>query len=117
MNCSSTINSATRRAAIRKALTTPCRLDLTPFLNAGKKFGISRPAWSRLQNLLAVLKTGENFNSSSLAKILKLNPKTIHRDIVFLRGQGLKINFDHLKNSFQLSGEIPASFTLTKENA
>jgi hypothetical protein len=99
------------REAIRRALTAPCRLSLEPFLRAGEH-QVRRTAWARLQNILAILKTGEAFNSTKLAKISRVSTKAIKRDVAFLKKQGLKINFDFTKNSYRLIGEIPPNFKI-----
>ncbi len=108
----------TTRESIRKALTTPQTFKWPmQLLNRGAFVSGTRPAWSRLQNLLAILNTRETFNAAAIAKILKLNKKTINRDIGFLRKQGLKIDFDFHKNTYRLAGKIPPNFSLTKEVA
>jgi len=74
----------------------------------------SRNPFSRMHNLLALLKTGEAFTAPKLAALIKVSPKTIHRDIEYLRQQGVKIVFCHFKWSFRLETQnaIPPQFSV-----
>lgn len=95
------------QAAIRRALTAPCNLNLAPFLRpaiAGEN-KTSRPAWSRLNSILDMLMKGERFNASTLATQFGTVTKTIYRDIAYLRSRGFRIQFVSGENFFQLKTE------------
>jgi hypothetical protein len=96
----------TRRENIRRALTAPCHLNLQSFFYppTATESKCSRPAWSRLNQVLDMLMNGEQFNAKTLSLRLKTVTKTIHRDIYYLRRRGFKIIFNVRTNSFQLNG-------------
>lgn len=61
----------------------------------------------RLQNILALLKTGELFNCKTIAAATNTCTKTIHRDVTYLRRQGVKINWIVAKRAYQLDKTFP----------
>ena len=105
----------TLRSNIRRALTAPCNLNLNPFLKP-VHVGV-REAWGRLSNLIALLKTGEAFNAQKISRLVHRCPKTVHRDLDFLRKSGVKIEFDFSAKTFRLVGEIPRQFSLLVKEA
>ncbi len=92
----------TTREAIRRALNTPCNLNLRPFLQ-GTENKVSRPAWSRLNATLDALTNGERFTVKSFAQRFGTCTKSIHRDIDYLRSRGFKVVFNYRANSFLLN--------------
>lgn len=82
------------------AAAAPVPMLVTPFT--------SRPAMLRLVRLAMLLRSGEAFNASTLAKECGTCRKTIARDLAFLRKQlGWSINFDPVSNRYDLGAKPP----------
>lgn len=64
--------------------------------------GTSRPAFARLQYLLARLRDGREYNCSTLAREANTSTKTAQRDIEFLRTQGFRIEYDRAHWTYRL---------------
>ena len=88
----------TLRENIRRALGTECTADILGAYSP-KCFPGLRQAWGRLQNLLAILRAGENLNVRQLARLTRHCTKTIHRDLDFLRTQGVKLVYDRARHT------------------
>jgi hypothetical protein len=100
------------RQNIRRELDRVCTADLLGAFTPRRVSG-RRESWSRLQSILAILRAGETFNANTLAKRTGFVAKTIHRDIDYLRREGVKIVFDSRKNTFVLdvTAPLPPQFT------
>jgi len=60
-----------------------------------------------------LLQAGEFPNANSLAREIEVTPKTIHRDLDFMRDRlNLPIAFDHSHNGFHYTGEVSAFPTM-----
>lgn len=93
------------RDNIRRALTTSCTADILGHfhcLPVVKRTGVSRIAFGRLQNLLMVLKAGDDCNCTTLAFATGQSTKSIYRDVKFLRGQGLRIEYNRSAFTYRL---------------
>jgi hypothetical protein len=102
-------------SAIHRALHAECKMDVLGAYSPKPLTGV-RLAWGRLANLLAILKTGETFTAVNLARAAKVCKKTVHRDIDYLRRQGVKIIFNFSSKTFQLdrSQSVPTLFGINK---
>ena len=71
-----------------------------------------RDSFIRLSSIVTVLKTGEEFNCSTLSRITGLCTKTISRDINFLRRQGVQIEYVKESHTYRLerSSHLPPQF-------
>ena len=96
----------TFREPIRRALAAQCRLNLQPFLSPALVSAnkVTRPAWSRLNQILDRLMGGVKFTATTLAAEFRTTTKTINRDLAYLRGRGFKIVFNKQTWSYQLNG-------------
>ena len=94
---------------IQAALQAPCNFILAPMLDPMPRSETRRTAWSRLNGLLSVLKTGEKFTASKLSKVTGYCSKTIHRDIRHLRRSGVVIKYSHERQTYRLEGKIPTN--------
>jgi len=94
--------------SIRRALSAPCRYD---FLKGHSRM-TGRDSFVRLSSIVAILKTGEAFNCSTLSRITGLSTKTISRDINFLRRQGVRIAYAKEFHTYRLNREcsLPPQF-------
>lgn len=77
----------------------------------------TREAWGRLAKLVTLLQTGDAFNATTLAKATGRCTKTMHRDLAWLRSQGVELIFDVPKRTFRLKpgSPIPPLLQLTQE--
>lgn len=65
--------------------------------------GQARPHVERLRWIAGMLRFGEAFNASHVAKKFEIHPKTAHRDLEFLRDRlGYEFEFDAYKNGYVL---------------
>ncbi len=61
----------------------------------------SRPPIERMALISRLLRTREPFNATGLALVFEVSPKTIHRDIEFMKDRlGFKFRFVSSLNSF-----------------
>ena len=69
--------------------------------------GASRPALWRVLEIHKSIRMGKYPNCSTLAKEVELTPKTIQRDISFMRDQlGLPLEYDPLKHGYHYTQEV-----------
>lgn len=87
------------RQSIARALRAECFADI---LRLTSPSPCTRFAYARLQDILRVLRSGDRCTAVSLARAARTSPKTIHRDLNFMRRQGLKIQFDRGEHTYQL---------------
>jgi proteasome accessory factor B len=67
----------------------------------------SRPPLARMKYIYERLKTQRRPNCSVLAEVLEVSPKTIQRDIDFMRYQlDLSIEYDQVRHGFFFDGEV-----------
>jgi len=73
----------------------------------------SRPPLERMLRIHQSLQTGNFPNASTLAQEIEVAPKTIHRDMEFMRDRmNLPIEFDSARNGYCYKGEVSAFPTL-----
>src|SRR5215471_10730831 len=71
------------------------------------RFPASRPPLARMKYIYERLKTQRRPNCSALAKLLEVSPKTVQRDIDFMRYQlDLPIEYDQVRHGFFFNGEV-----------
>ncbi|WP_395731430.1 helix-turn-helix transcriptional regulator [Prosthecobacter sp.] len=69
--------------------------------------GTSRPAMWRVLEIHKIIRTGKFPNCSTLAKEIEVTPKTIQRDVSFMRDQlGLPLEYDPLKHGYHYTQEV-----------
>lgn len=87
---------------IHRAVTATCLSDILGRHLATKnpKIG-SRIVYGRLDRLRRTITRGTSFNASTLAAKEGCCAKTIHRDIDFLRSQGVNLTYDHTTKTFR----------------
>lgn len=69
--------------------------------------GKSRPALWRVMEIHKTIRAGRFPNCRTLAREIEVTPKTIQRDISFMRDQlGLPVEFDQLKNGFRYTQAV-----------
>lgn len=69
--------------------------------------GVSRPALWRVMEIHKVIRAGRFPNCSTLAKEIEVTPKTIQRDISFMRDQlGLPVEYHPIKNGYFYTQEV-----------
>lgn len=62
-----------------------------------------RPPVQRMRNLAELLRSGHGFNTLTISCDWEVSPKTIRRDIEFMRDRlGYVIEFDFAANSYRL---------------
>ena len=75
--------------------------------HAGQRLGMSRPAFLRVFEIHRFLQEGNYPNCNSLAKEIEVTPKTIQRDINFMRDQlGFPLEYDPLKRGYWYTREV-----------
>jgi len=61
----------------------------------------SRPPLRRLALIDRLIRSGQHPNASSIARELEVNPRTVHRDLEFLRDSwGAPLEFSHRRNGY-----------------
>lgn len=69
--------------------------------------GVSRPALWRVMEIHKIIRAGRHPNCSTLAAEIEVTPKTIQRDISFMRDQlGLPLEYDGLKHGYFYTQEV-----------
>lgn len=72
-----------------------------------KRSGTSRPALWRVMEIHKRIREGGYPNCSTLAKVIEVTPKTIQRDISFMREQlGLPLAYDALEHGYCYTQEV-----------
>ena len=75
---------------------------------AENRSGMSRPALWRVLEIAKIIRARRYPNCSTLAKEIEVTPKTIQRDISFMRDQlGFPVEFDKGRNGYCFTGEVP----------
>ncbi|MFN3407767.1 MAG: helix-turn-helix transcriptional regulator [Limisphaerales bacterium] len=70
---------------------------------------LSRPPLERMLRIHQALQAGRYPNANTLAREIEVVPKTIHRDIAFMRDRmNLPIEFDPVRNGYHYTGEVGA---------
>jgi hypothetical protein len=94
----------TLRANIRRALVTPCRCDILRHFIAPRFVPATthRRRLGRVLDVLMELRGAPETNASKLAKIFRCTPKSIQRDLDYLRSEGFAIAWDHDKQTYRL---------------
>jgi predicted DNA-binding transcriptional regulator YafY len=70
---------------------------------------VTRPPVARMQYIYEKIRTERRPNCSTLAKALEVSPKTVQRDIDFMRYQMvLPIEYDPLRHGFYFEGKVGA---------
>jgi proteasome accessory factor B len=83
------------------------------FNDSTKHSLLSRPPLERMLRIHQLLQVGGFPNATSLAREIEVTPKTIHRDLDFMRDRlNLPIAFDHSHNGFHYTGEVSAFPTM-----
>ena len=73
----------------------------------------SRPPLERMLRIHQALQAGGFPNASRLAREVEVSPKTIHRDIEFMRDRlNLPVEFDASRNGYAYTGEVSAFPTM-----
>src|SRR5262245_23381785 len=71
------------------------------FLRSRPMKTASRPPLRRLALIDQLIRSGQHPNASSIARELEVNPRTIHRDLEFLRDSwGAPLEFSHRRNGY-----------------
>jgi len=74
---------------------------------AGRAAPLSRPPLARMMRIHDELKSGRHPNATSLAGLLEVTTKTIHRDIEFMRSQlNLPVTWEPAFNGYVYDGEV-----------
>lgn len=69
--------------------------------------GASRPALWRVMEIHKIIRAGRHPNCSTLAAEIEVTPKTIQRDISFMRDQlGLPLEYDGLRHGYRYTQEV-----------
>ena len=70
-------------------------------------FGGCRTATVRMMKIFEAVKAGGYPNCSSLAQLLEVNPKTIQRDISYMRDQmGMGLEYNNRSYGYELVGDV-----------
>lgn len=80
-----------------------------PRLHHAKKTTLpaSRPPLERMLRIHRALQSGAYPNASGLAREVEVSPKTIHRDVEFMRDRlNLPVRFDARRNGYCYTGEV-----------
>lgn len=78
--------------------------DLKP---SSRRTGASRPAFWRVLEIHKIIQSGRYPNCSTLAREIEVTPKTIQRDVTFMREQlDLPLEYDPLKNGYHYTAEV-----------
>jgi hypothetical protein len=105
----------TLHTAIQRELNRVCTRDVLGMFETNARpqprTG-TRQSWSRMQNLLAVLRSGDRFNAVTLARATGMCTKTIHRDLGYLKRHGVRIAYDCASNKYSVEPPIPPLFDL-----
>ncbi|WP_395749976.1 helix-turn-helix transcriptional regulator [Prosthecobacter sp.] len=73
----------------------------TPASSAPLRSGVSRPAIWRVMEIHKIIRTGRHPNCSTLAREIEVTPKTIQRDITFMRDQlDLPLEYHPVKHGY-----------------
>lgn len=83
---------AAQAAGLHPRMCSRCEAGVKTFARDAA-FGGTRPAFIRLQNILSALVKQQKFTTQTIADALGYSTKTIHRDLVFLRRQGIKLRY------------------------
>ena len=74
---------------------------------AAFRSGVSRPAMWRVLEIHKIIRAGRHPNCSTLAKEIEVTPKTIQRDISFMRDQlGLPLEYHPIKHGYFYTQEV-----------
>lgn len=80
---------------------------LSKRLGKKERSGNSRPALWRVMEIHKVVRAGQFPNCSTLAKAIEVTPKTIQRDVSFMRDQlGMPLEYDALKHGYYYTQEV-----------
>lgn len=72
-----------------------------------KRYGASRPAMWRVMEIHKIIRAGRHPNCSTMAKEIEVTPKTIQRDISFMRDQlGLPLEYHPIKHGYYYTQEV-----------
>lgn len=96
----------TLRQNIRRALMMPCTSDILGHFRA-TGFGLTqrtahRARFGRLLDVLLELRHGTQTNAAKLARLFRCTPKSIQRDLDYLRAEGFAIDWDDRKQTYRL---------------
>lgn len=70
----------------------------------------TRPPIARMSRILGELRAGRRVNCQRIAKDLEVCPKTIQRDLIFMRDRlGIQITYDPRQYCFRIHGKAGAS--------
>ena len=70
-----------------------------------------RPPLARFQAIWEQLAASTPCNASMIARMLEVSPKSVYRDIEFMRDRlGFPIEWDAVKNRFKLTGKVTCPF-------
>jgi len=74
---------------------------------------VTRPPFERMMRIHQELQSGKYPNATSLARELEVNPKSIHRDMEFMRDRlDLPVEYDSVKRGYYYTEEVGAFPTL-----
>jgi proteasome accessory factor B len=74
---------------------------------------VTRPPFERMMRIHQELQSGKYPNATTLARELEVNPKSIHRDMEFMRDRlGLPVEYDSVKRGYHYTEEVGAFPTL-----
>src|SRR5579871_1871977 len=99
----------------RSSLTTPSYTSVPPKARrkASERGFFSRPPLQRMLRIHQALQSGKRPNALQLAAELEVSPKSIHRDLEFMRERlDLPIEYDFEKRGFFYAGEVNTFPTL-----
>ncbi|WP_395736189.1 helix-turn-helix transcriptional regulator [Prosthecobacter sp.] len=83
--------AAARHSSAAKASSSP----------AASRSGVSRPAIWRVMEIHKIIRTGRHPNCTTLAREIEVTPKTIQRDITFMRDQlDLPLEYHPVKHGY-----------------
>lgn len=78
-----------------------------PLPGSPMRSGASRPALWRVMEIHKIIRIGRHPNCSTLAKEIEVTPKTIQRDVSFMRDQlGLPLEYDKIKHGYYYTQEV-----------
>ena len=78
-----------------------------PKVASVNRSGVSRPALWRVMEIHKIIRAGTYPNCSTMAKEIEVTPKTVQRDVSFMRDQlGLPLEYHAIKHGYYYTQEV-----------
>ncbi len=92
---------------MRRPKPSPARRLRQEVPSTASRSGVSRPAMWRVTEIHKIIRAGRFPNCSTLAAEIEVTPKTIQRDISFMRDQlGMPLEYHALKHGYFYTQEV-----------